>query len=89
MLIITAVEISDTVKPVSNGISRVQNIFQLKPGFCLIKVYYDNWGLKIFPFKAKFLLIKGPFKTSFFYITLLKMTSARELVFSLITQNAV
>jgi hypothetical protein len=30
-----------TVKLVVNGISRVQNIFLLKPGFCLIKVYYD------------------------------------------------
>jgi hypothetical protein len=27
-----------TVKPVLNGISRVQNIFPLKPGFRLIKV---------------------------------------------------
>jgi hypothetical protein len=32
----------NTVKPVLNGISRVQNIFLLKPGFCLIKVYYDS-----------------------------------------------
>jgi hypothetical protein len=31
-----------TVKPVLNGISRVQNIFLLKPGFRLIKVYYNN-----------------------------------------------
>jgi hypothetical protein len=31
-----------TVKPVLNGTSRVQNIFPLKPGFRLIKVYYDN-----------------------------------------------
>jgi hypothetical protein len=54
-----------TVKPVLNGISRVQNIFPLKPGFRLIKVYYDNHDLKIFPFKTKFRLIKGPFKTGF------------------------
>jgi hypothetical protein len=31
-----------TVKPVLNGISRVENIFPLKPGFRLIKVYYDS-----------------------------------------------
>jgi hypothetical protein len=31
-----------TVKLVFNGISKVQNIFLLKPGFRLIKVYYDN-----------------------------------------------
>jgi hypothetical protein len=31
-----------TVLPVLNGISRVQNIFLLKPGFRLIKVYYNN-----------------------------------------------
>jgi hypothetical protein len=30
------------VKPVLNGISRDQNIFPLKPGFRLIKVYYNN-----------------------------------------------
>jgi hypothetical protein len=35
---------SNTVKPVLNGISRVQNIFLLKPGFRLIKVYYDSHG---------------------------------------------
>jgi hypothetical protein len=34
----------NTVKPVLNGISRVQNIFLLKPGFRLIKVYYDSHG---------------------------------------------
>jgi hypothetical protein len=34
----------NTVKPVLNGISRVQNIFPLKPGFRLIKVYYDSHG---------------------------------------------
>jgi hypothetical protein len=28
----------NTVKPILNGISRVQNIFLLKPGFRLIKV---------------------------------------------------
>jgi hypothetical protein len=33
-----------TVKPTLNGISRVQNIFPLKPGFSLIKVYYDSHG---------------------------------------------
>jgi hypothetical protein len=32
----------NTVKPVINGISRVQNIFPLKPGFRLIKVYCNN-----------------------------------------------
>jgi hypothetical protein len=31
-----------TVKPVLNGISRVQKIFPLKPGFRLIKLYYNN-----------------------------------------------
>jgi hypothetical protein len=30
------------VKPVLNGISRVQNIFPLKPGFRLIMVHYNN-----------------------------------------------
>jgi hypothetical protein len=34
----------NTVKHVLNGISRVQNIFPLKPGFRLIKVYYDSHG---------------------------------------------
>jgi hypothetical protein len=33
-----------TIKPALNGISRVQNIFPLKPGFRLIKVYYDSQG---------------------------------------------
>jgi hypothetical protein len=33
-----------TVKPVLNGISRVQNIFLRKPGFRLIKLYYDSHG---------------------------------------------
>jgi hypothetical protein len=33
-----------TVKPVLKGISRVQNIFLLKPGFRLIKVYTDSQG---------------------------------------------
>jgi hypothetical protein len=33
---------ANTVKPVLNGISRVQNIFLLKSGFRLIKVYYNN-----------------------------------------------
>jgi hypothetical protein len=32
------------VKPVLNGISRVQNMFPLKPGFRSIKVYYDSHG---------------------------------------------
>jgi hypothetical protein len=32
----------NTVKPVLNGISRGQKIFPLKPGFRLIKVYYNN-----------------------------------------------
>jgi hypothetical protein len=36
--------INCTVKPILNGISRVQNIFLLKPGFRLIKVYYDSHG---------------------------------------------
>jgi hypothetical protein len=40
MLIIT-----DKVKTVLNGISRVENIFPLMPGFPLIKVYYDNHGI--------------------------------------------
>jgi hypothetical protein len=35
-----------TVIPVSNGISRVQNIFLLKPDFRLIKVYYDSYGAR-------------------------------------------
>jgi hypothetical protein len=30
---------------VLNGISRVQDIFPLKPGFRLIKVYYDSHGI--------------------------------------------
>jgi hypothetical protein len=34
----------NTVKPDLNRISRVQNIFPLKPGFHLIKVYYDSHG---------------------------------------------
>jgi hypothetical protein len=34
----------NTVKPVLNGISRVQNIFPLKPGFRLIKVYNYSHG---------------------------------------------
>jgi hypothetical protein len=34
-----------TVKPILNGISRVQNIFPLKPGFHLIKVYCDSHGI--------------------------------------------
>jgi hypothetical protein len=56
----------NAVKPVLNEISRVQNIFPLKPGFRLIKVYYDSQrDLKIFPFKTKFRLIKSPFKTGF------------------------
>jgi hypothetical protein len=32
------------VKPVLNGISRVQNIFPPKPGSILIKVYCDSHG---------------------------------------------
>jgi hypothetical protein len=32
----------NTVKPVLNGISRDQKFFPLKPGFRLIKVYYNN-----------------------------------------------
>jgi hypothetical protein len=57
---------SITVKHDLNGISRVQNIFLLKPGFRLIKVYHDSHrDLKIFPFKTEFRLIKGPFKTGF------------------------
>jgi hypothetical protein len=55
-----------TVKPVLNGISRVQNILPVKPGFHLIKEHYDqSQDLKIFMFKTKFLLIEGPFKTGF------------------------
>jgi hypothetical protein len=49
-----------TVKPVFNGLSRVQNIFPLKPSFRLIKVHYDShrtWSY--------FRLIRGPFKTGF------------------------
>jgi hypothetical protein len=39
----------NTVKPVLNGISRVQKVFLLKPGFSLIKVYCDSHGtLKYF-----------------------------------------
>jgi hypothetical protein len=34
----------NTEKPVLNGISRAQNIFLLKPGFRLMKVYYDIHG---------------------------------------------
>jgi hypothetical protein len=34
------------VKPVLNGISRVQNIFLLKPGFRLIKEYYDRHSIR-------------------------------------------
>jgi hypothetical protein len=49
-----------TVKPVLNGISRVQNIFPLKPGFRLTYVYYDSHGTWKY-----FRLIKGPFKTGF------------------------
>jgi hypothetical protein len=33
-----------TVQPVLNGISRVQNIFPLKLGLHLIKIYYDSHG---------------------------------------------
>jgi hypothetical protein len=48
-----------TVKPVLNGISRVHNIFPLKPGFRLIKIYYDSHGTwKYFCFKTKFRLKK-------------------------------
>ena len=36
-------EVITTVKPVLNGISRDQNIFPLKPGFCLIKVHYIQY----------------------------------------------
>jgi hypothetical protein len=32
----------NTVKPILNGISRAQNIFLLKLGFRLMKVYYDS-----------------------------------------------
>ena len=35
--------VSNTVKPVLNGISRDQNIFPLKPGFRLIKVHYIQY----------------------------------------------
>jgi hypothetical protein len=38
----------------------IQNIFPLKPGFCLIKLYYDSHGTWKY-----FRLIKGPFKTGF------------------------
>jgi hypothetical protein len=38
----TSIPIGSTVKPVLNGISGVQNIFPLKSGFRLIKVYYDS-----------------------------------------------
>jgi hypothetical protein len=34
----------NSVKSVLNGISRLQNIFPLKSGFRLIKVYYDSHG---------------------------------------------
>jgi hypothetical protein len=40
----TSLVITGTVKPVLNGISRIQYIFPLKPGFHLIKVYYDSHG---------------------------------------------
>jgi hypothetical protein len=59
-------ENTNTVKPVLNGISRVQNIFPLKPGFRLIKVYYDSHGTwKYFLLRQNSVLIKGPFKTGF------------------------
>jgi hypothetical protein len=51
---------ANTVKPVLKGISRVQNISSLKPGFRLIKVYYDSH--KTWKY---FRLINGPFKTGF------------------------
>jgi hypothetical protein len=35
---------ANTVKPVLNGISRVQNIFPLKPGFRLFNVCHDSHG---------------------------------------------
>jgi uncharacterized membrane protein len=41
---LTPCNLVDTVKPVLNGISKLQNIFPLKPGFPLIKVYYDSPG---------------------------------------------
>jgi hypothetical protein len=67
-----------TVKTVLNGISRVQNIFLLKPGFRLIKIYYDSQrDLKIFQFKTKFRLIKGPFKTGFTVLALMKLWLVR------------
>jgi hypothetical protein len=34
----------NTVKPALNGISRVQNIFPLRPRFRSIKVHYDSHG---------------------------------------------
>jgi hypothetical protein len=37
-----AVMVNYRVKHVSNGTSRVQNIFLLKPGFRLMKVCYNN-----------------------------------------------
>jgi hypothetical protein len=40
--IIFYIEYGGTVKHVLSGISRVQNIFPQKPGFCLIKLYYNN-----------------------------------------------
>jgi hypothetical protein len=56
----------NTVKLVLNGISRVQNIFPLKPGFRLIKAYYDSHGTWIyFRLKTIFRLINGPFETGF------------------------
>jgi hypothetical protein len=56
-----------TVKPVLNGISKVQNIFPLKPGFRLIAVhvYYDSHGTWKY-----FHLIKGPFRTGFTVFTI-------------------
>jgi hypothetical protein len=44
IIIIIIIIIIITVKPVLNGISKIQNIFLLKPGFRLIKVHYDSHG---------------------------------------------
>jgi hypothetical protein len=69
---------NNTVKPVWNGISKDQKIFPLKPGFRLIKVYYNNLisqkNLKIFPFKTDFRLIKGQFKAGFTQISRVRVS---------------
>jgi hypothetical protein len=54
-----------TVKPVLNGISRDQKFFLLKPGFRLIKVYYNQYNIISQGTWKYFRLTKGPFKAGF------------------------